>query len=260
MRLTVGFLSAFLATQAVALDDPKVPLDDPLKSGMWSYHQINILGDPAKIRFDDRVVVKAPAVAEDSFNVPVLVDATALENVTQMIFLVDYGPIPKILTYWPEQSEPKISFRFKIDQATPVRAAVQTADGMWHVGSTVIDAAGGGCTAPAVAYAADDWEEHLGKVHGQVWPESGRLRMIVDHPMDTGLADGIPIFIIEDLAVSTPGAKSPLARLRLYEPVNEDPAFTLYFDKATLGTEISVTGRDNNGNEIDAIISAAASQ
>lgn len=260
MRITAGLLTAFFATQAYALDAPKVELTDPLDTGMWSYHQINILGNPEKIRFDERVVVKAPVAAEDSFNVPVLVDATALEDVKQMVFLVDYGPIPKILTYWPEKAEPKLSFRFKIDQATPVRAAVQTGDGEWHVGSTVIDAAGGGCSAPAVAYAADDWEEHLGEVRGRVWPEKGRVRMIVDHPMDTGLADGIPVFIIEQLQVADNLSGQSLARLELHEPVNEDPAFTLYFGSNGVGNEVQVTGRDNNGNEIDAILSAAAVQ
>lgn len=260
MKSVYLMAAVLLSAPALALDEPRTPLSDPLQSGMWSYHQKNLLGDPEKIEFDDRVIVRAPASAEDSFNVPVLVDATALKNVTQMVFLVDYGPIPKILTYWPEQAEPKISFRFKIDQATPVRAAVQTGDGVWHIGSTVIDAAGGGCSAPAAAYASDDWEEHLGKVYGRVWPDRGRVRMVVDHPMDTGLADGIPIFIIEDLELANEATKEKLARLELYEPVNEDPAFTFYFPEGALGTEVRVEGRDNNGNEIDALISAVVSQ
>ncbi len=259
MRLIVALAAAFMITPALALDDPKTPLDDPMSSGMWSYHQVHILGDPAKIRFDDRVVLTAPESAEDSFNVPVLVDATAIENVRRMILLVDYGPIPKILTFWPHKAEPKLSFRFKIDQATPVRAAVETTDGTWHIGSTHIDAAGGGCSAPAAAYAADDWEEHLGKVYGQIWPERGRMRMIVDHPMDTGLADGIPVFIIENLKVSDP-AGTQLARIELYEPVNEDPAFTLYFPDGGLSESVRIEGRDNNGNEIDATLTAAVSQ
>lgn len=253
--------AAFLlmVSPALALDGPQTPIQDPLKSGMWDYHQKNLLGDPKDIRFDDRIVLRAPASAEDSFNVPVLVDATALPNVKRMVLLVDYGPIPKILTYWPGEAEAKLSFRFKIDQATPVRAAVETHDGSWHIGSTEIDAAGGGCSAPAVAYAADDWEEQLGKVYGQLWPEKGRLRMIVDHPMDTGLADGIPVFIIEELQVSDP-AGTQMAEIELYEPVNEDPAFTLYFADGKLDDRMRITGRDNNGNEIDAMISAAVSQ
>ncbi len=243
---------ALIATPAMALDDPKVPLDDPYRTGMWDYQQVNILGNPEAIRFDDRVVVRAPASAEDAFEVPVLVDATAVPDVEKIVLSVDYGPIPKILTFWPGEAAAKLSFRFKIDQATPIRASVQDKAGNWYVGGTAIDAAGGGCTAPAQAYANADWEEHLGEVRGRMWPQVGRLRLIVDHPMDTGLADGIPIFIVEDIKVH--GPEGAMARLQLHEPVDEDPAFTMYFEPGQLTHDLRVEGRDNNGNEIEATV------
>ena len=105
--------------------------------------------------------------------------------------------IPSTSRFWSMRPP----LRTWIDQATAIRASVRTADGVWHVGSTYIDAAGGGCTAPAAAYANSDWYDKLGEIHGQVWPASGRARMVVDHPMDTGLAGDIPVFIIEDLHV-----------------------------------------------------------
>ncbi len=244
-----------LAGPALALDEPQTPLVDPFSSGMWNYHQVELLGDPENIQFDDRVVVRAPESAEDSFHVPVLVDASQIPDVKRILLSVDYGPIPKILTYWPEGAKAKIAFRFKIDQGTPVRAAVETHSGSWHIGGVEIDAAGGGCTAPAAAYANADWEERLGEVHGQIWPERGRLRMVVSHPMDTGLADGIPVFIIEELSVASPDG-TELGRIEMYEPVNEDPAVTLYFEDETLGDHVLVAGRDNNGNEIEAVLQA----
>ena len=249
-------LTAGLSLPAQATDAPRTQLKDPYASGMWDYHQINLLGDPEKIRFDDRIVLRAPATAEDAFNVPLMVDATAMEDVEKIMLSVDYGPIPHILTYYPGAALAKLSLRFKIDQGTAVRAAVQTSDGAWHVGSTYIDAAGGGCTAPATAYANADWEEKLGEIHGRLWPASGRARLIVDHPMDTGLADGIPVFIITALDFTAPGGDS-LARIELREPVNEDPAFTLYFDPETLPTELQVRGRDNNGNPISGRLTAS---
>lgn len=251
MRLAALIIAA-LATPAFAIDDPKVPLDDPYRSGMWDYQQVNILGDPDRIQFDDRVIVRAPHAAEDAFEVPVTIDASAIANVEKIVVSVDYGPIPKILTYHPGEAEARISFRFKIDQATPIRASVMDRDGHWFVGGTEIDAAGGGCSAPAQAYANADWEEKLGEVRGRMWPETGRLRMILDHPMDTGLADGIPVFIIEDLTVQ--GPEGTMARVEMHEPVDEDPALTLYFRPGQLSHDVQIEGRDNNGNEIDATV------
>ena len=240
------------ATPAFAIDDPQTPIDDPYRSGMWDYQQVNILGDPKVIRFDDRVVVRAPRSAEDAFEVPVLVDATAVPDVEKIVLSVDYGPIPKILTFYPGDAEAKLSFRFKIDQATPVRASVMDKAGHWYVGGTEIDAAGGGCTAPAQAYADADWEAVLGEVRGRMWPESGRLRLIVDHPMDTGLADGIPMFIVEDLKIE--GPEGTMARVEMHEPVDEDPALTMYFKPGQLSHAVQVEARDNNGNEIEATV------
>lgn len=233
--------------------DPKVALEDPFGSPILADRQIELLGDPARIRFDPRVIVRAPAAAEDSFNVPVLVDATAIPDVEEIMVFVDFGPIPKILSYFPGRALPWLSLRFKIDQASPVRAAVRTASGEWLLGGVLIDAAGGGCTAPATAYGADDWEAHVGEVHGRLWRGSGRLRVIVDHPMDTGLADGIPVYILETLRFSDPSG-APLARLELHEPVNEDPAFTLRFAPGTLPGAVEVAGRDNNGLRIRAVL------
>lgn len=248
-RILALALGLCLGTGAWALDDPRTPLDDPMKSGMWDYHQVRLLGDPEQIRFDARVIVRAPETAEDSLNVPLLVDATGIDDVRRIVVFADYGPIPHVLSYYPERAQAKIGLRFKIDQGTAMRAAVETRDGRWFVGSTYIDAAGGGCTAPAHAYASDDWEEKLGEIHGRLWAASGRARVIVDHPMDTGLADGIPVFIIEDLTLETEDG-AVMARVELFEPVNEDPALSFYFEPGTLPATLAVTGRDNNGNRI----------
>ena len=256
---TVASFALHMLCGAVLAAEPRVQLVDPLNSGNWTWTQTEILGNPEKIEFDDRVVIRAPEAAEDSFNVPVLVDATALGGVEQIVMLVDYGPIPKILTYWPGKAEAKVSFRFKIDQATPVRAAVKLEDGSWHIGSRVIDAGGGGCTAPAAAYASDDWEEQLGEVRGMLWPDKGRLRMVISHPMDTGLADGIPAFFIQDLEIKS-SVGEQVARFELHEPVNEDPAFTLYFDKGRLDDKVTVRARDNNGNRIAGELRSRLSQ
>ena len=242
-----------------AYADDNMSLVDPAKSSNWDYQKTEILGAPEMVFFDKRVIVKAPPFAEDSSNVPVLVDATALSDVRRMVLLVDFGPIPKILTYWPGLAEAKLSFRFKIDQATPIRAAVETDDGIWHIGTTYVDAGGGGCTAPAHAYTTSDWSERLGEVSGLIWPDAGRVRVVIDHPMDTGLADGIPKFIIDKLQLENVDG-TRMARMELHEPVNEDPAFTFYFPSNRLKESIRIYGKDNNGNEFDAVLQSHLTQ
>ena len=60
MLARISSLALLVAGPALALDDPQTKLQDPMRSGNWDYHQIEILGDPKEIRFDDRVRVTAP--------------------------------------------------------------------------------------------------------------------------------------------------------------------------------------------------------
>jgi sulfur-oxidizing protein SoxY len=229
------------------------PGDDPFRSFMWDYRWAELLGPEATAVFDPAVTVLAPPIAEDPFQVPLTVDARAVPGVERVVVFADYGPIPRIVTFHPGRTEARLSLRFKIDQATPVRAAALGGDGVWQVGGAWIDAAGGGCSAPAAAYASDDWEDRLGTVRGRLWRDAGRLRAVIDHPMDTGLADGIPVFIIESLVFSDPHGGT-LATLDLGEPVSEDPAFTLYFATGALPAAVQLHGRDTSGAAIRAIL------
>ena len=222
-------------------------VEDPLGSFMWGeMHQQLLGGEP--YRFDDRVKVLAPADAEDSMNVPVLVDALALGRVKRLVVFAELNPIHKVLEMEPLEAGARIGFRIKVQQATPVRAAALTEDGVWHVGGRIVEAAGGGCTAPSLGSANQDWASRLGEVSGRLWPgeESTRLRLRIMHPMDTGLVAGIPAFFIETLEVRDTGG-SLLTRLLLFEPVSENPVLTVDLPKVD---QVALRGRDNNGNPI----------
>jgi sulfur-oxidizing protein SoxY len=154
-----------------------------------------------------------------------------------------------------------VSFRFKLEQASPVRAAVRTADGVWHIGGTWVDSAGGGCTVPGSTRKDGSWSQTLGLVSGRVFeatPVPGteelatgsRLRLKIMHPMDTGLVGGIPAFYVNRLSVRDSGDRE-LLRLQTYEPVSENPVFSFDFPSKPAGT-LRIVGTDNNGNRIDA--------
>jgi sulfur-oxidizing protein SoxY len=229
---------------------------DPLDSARWEDMRKHFFGGQPVV-FDDRVKVTAPKFAEDSMNVPVLVDAEGLRDVQEIVVFADFNPILKVLEFYPEQAKSFLAFRFKLQQGSPVRAAARTADGVWHVGGVWVDAAGGGCTAPGAGRGAGGWEKVLNEVNGRVWSESGagrRVRVRVMHPMDTGLAPGIPAFFIERLVLKDDSGKAYL-RLNMFEPVSENPIFTFDLPAgAQPAGALVLSGVDNNGNQIAAKI------
>ena len=100
----------------------------------------------ATAKFSDAVIVKGPAFADDAMNVPLLVDARALSavggGVVRIKVSVDRNPVRQVLDFEPLRALPMLAFRIRMEQASPVRAFVQTKDGQWHVGSTWVQAAG----------------------------------------------------------------------------------------------------------------------
>ena len=234
---------------------------DPLGSMQWPALLKKHMNG-ASWRFTDDVVVKGPEFAEDPMNVPVFVDARALARTAgpnELIRLVaDRNPIQHILDFEPLISWPVLAFRFRMEQGSPVRAMVRTRDGVWHVGQTWVNAAGGGCTVPGITRADGSWSRSLGQVQARVFRnviEGGtRLRLRVMHPMDTGLVSGIPSFHLEQLALTDP-KKQVVWRLSLHEPVAENPLLTLELGDAAQGPW-HLSGRDNNGNRIDAQVKA----
>lgn len=229
---------------------------DPLNSVMWDRMAKQLMThDQGPIVFDRQIRILAPVSAEDQMAIPVTVDASSLTNVKKIVVLADLNPINHVLTYEPQRSKPFISFRFKAEQGTPIRAAALTSDGVWHMSAVYIDAAGGGCTAPAVAHSVEDWTSRLAEVRARIWSNHGadenRLRLRIQHPMDTGLADGIPALFVEQIQITSARGEA-LGRLTIREPVSENPVFTLKTSPQSAGSgPIRVEGRDNHGNAID---------
>lgn len=244
---TASIASIALASAAAA--------PDPLQSPMWQAHAAALFGS-APVIFDPRVRVDFPPIAENQHVFPVAIDARGIGAVKRMILLVDLNPIPVAVDYRPLAAEPYVATRIKLDQRTPVRGAVQLADGAWHVSGGWIDAAGGGCSAPPVSRARGDWAAHLGEMRGAAWPVAGshatRLRVTLRHPMDTGYVAGIPAFHIETLQVKD-GDGRVLADMDIWASVSEDLAFTL-MPLARPGDRLSVEARDTDGRDYAGVI------
>jgi sulfur-oxidizing protein SoxY len=229
--------------EAAALEDH----GDPLSSARWADMEKAFLAG-APVLFDPRVKVIAPSTAENPMQVPVTVDAMALPGIVEVVVFADFNPIVQVLRFYPEGVPAFLGFRVKLQQSTPVRAAVRTADGIWHVGGVWVNTVGGGCTAPSAAAASPEWQKRLNEVSGRQWsegPNAGRVRMRIVHPMDTGLVAGTPAFHLEEITFSDADGKR-LMRVQTYEPVSENPVFTL--NRGEGHGDVEVDGRDNNGN------------
>ncbi|WP_372802050.1 quinoprotein dehydrogenase-associated SoxYZ-like carrier [Paracoccus seriniphilus] len=227
---------------------------DPFDSGMWPDHRRDFLDDPQDWRHDPALLVLTPPNAEDPGHVPVLVDATALDGpVDRIVVSIDYSPLPKVLVFHPLRALPFLGFGVKYEIGSPLRASVRMADGSWRMGASFVDAAGGGCTAPAAAHSRPDWQQDLGQMRGRIWPAFGRLRLTLRHPMDTGLADGISAHHLTELTLADDAG--PIARLEIFEPVEEDPGLTFLLPKGMTGP-VRISARDNLGYQFNAEVSA----
>lgn len=246
-----SLLACWLPLLAAAA--PVDPGPDPVPSVMWAFYHKQMLGD-APFVFDERVKLLAPPFAEDARQVPLEIDARAFKGeVVRILAWAELNPLPKIVDFEPLDGVlPWLAIRIRIEQATPLRAAVQTRDGLWHVGSTLIDAAGGGCTAPSVVRTQPGWEEHIGEVLGGRYPRDhfSRLRLQVAHPMDNGMVGGIPEFFLNHAELRDQDDRL-MARLELFPAVSENPS--LAFDIEGAG-QTRLLLRDNSGNQFSATL------
>ncbi|TCT19768.1 quinoprotein dehydrogenase-associated SoxYZ-like carrier [Thiobaca trueperi] len=252
--VSAAMLLALPPIGGLADDSPRAGMADPLGSPRWENLRRAFFGD-AEVVFDDRVKVNAPAVADEPLNVPVAVDASALTGVEEVLVLVDFNPIVRALRFEPGEARASLAFRLKLNESTPIRAAVRTADGVWHLGGARVTTSGGACTQPSAGSGASDWQQDLNQVGSRLWQRpdgSLRLRLRIVHPMDTGLAKGIPVFYIETLEITAGDGRS-LMRIEPAEPVAENPVFTLDIPPGlSVDSPLRIAGRDNNGNLIHA--------
>ena len=247
MHKAIVATALLAAGQGAGWANPAFP-KDPLASPMWEAHARTLFGDDP-VRFDDRVHVIFPEIAENQRMVPIAVDARGIAGVKRIVLFADLNPIPVAVDYRATAAEPYLATRIKLDQRTPVRGAVQLADDSWLVSGGWIDAAGGGCSAPPVSRVKGDWARHLGEMRGEALAnkDGARLRVTFRHPMDTGLVENISTYYIETLSVKDSDGKS-LGDMDIWASVSEDPAFTI-LPIVHDGETLTIDARDTNGRD-----------
>ncbi|WP_294283329.1 quinoprotein dehydrogenase-associated SoxYZ-like carrier [uncultured Sphingomonas sp.] len=246
MRIASGSLVAALLAAVSAPASATLPAD-PLASPMWDFVADQAFGAGARVAFDPRVKVRFPDIAENQRVFPVEIDARGIADVKRIVILVDLNPIQLPIDYRLDDAEPFIATRIKLDQRTPVRGAVQLADGSWLVSGGWIDAAGGGCSAPPASRVSGDWAQHLGEVRGGLWRTATgpRAQIAFRHPMDTGFVANIASYYIDQLTLTGADGRS-LGMVAMQAAVAEDPVLTL-LPHARTGEMVRFHARDTNG-------------
>lgn len=227
--------------------------DDPFGSPMWAYNIERYLGSDARVVHDDRVNLRVPEFAEDSAQVPLTVDLSAFpEAPGQIVAWVDLNPVPHLFSASPgPQPLTLLALNFRVQQATTVRVAVQDREGVWHIGSRYVDAAGGGCTAPSQTMSNPDWERHFGTIRGGAFSraEGMRYKVNVMHPMDSGMVGNIPAFFIGEVELRQGNGQPLLLSMALSESAAENPMFVFEFGQRP--PQATLWLRDNNGNQFE---------
>jgi sulfur-oxidizing protein SoxY len=230
---------------AIAWAQPRAPSalseGDPLGSIAWPALRREVVG-AATVRFDERVVVIAPRRADDPAQVPVTVVADGLPGVDRIVIAVDRNPVRRVIDWQPGSTWlPRISLRLRLEEPSVVRALVRTRDGSWWAGGTWVDTPGGGMTqagrdhpvTPTIGGRLFDTAPAL-QMPGQVRRAAARLRLSIDHPMDSGLVSGAESRRLQRLALSDP-LGHPLGQALLHEGLSEGPLLSLDFATPPLG-------------------------
>ena len=223
---------------------------DPTNSPMWEYLRQQYIPDQ-EYKFDERITINTPMFAENATQVPITIDARSIDHIEKILLLADIRPFQKVLEFEPGELAPILPFNMKVQQATAVRALVRTKDKIWHVGSAMIDASGGGCSAPSIGLADPAWQDNLGQISARWFSQSQRLKLHIVHPQDTGLANGIPAFFLNQLHITQKNGDT-MASFKLYEPISENPMLSLQSQLPP--KQIQLNFRDNNGNEFNKMV------
>ena len=223
---------------------------DPLDSSRWRYMVAQHFRD-AEIVFDERVQVLVPAEAQDLFATPVQIRAPALADVTQIRVIADASAQSRVLDYFPVDAIAAIGFSFEVTQATPLRAAVRTADGVWHIGGAWVDAQGGGCAPPRLSVVDTVGGSSSTVVEARSWLRANggqRLKVRIVLPEPARALDEITVRDVQGRVHARIVPGRPLAR---------EPVFAL--DIASRES-LQIEARDSKGKRYRTNVAAAGNR
>ncbi len=246
-------LLTFCTAVLVATAAPRAGDYDPMRSAFWADMQTAFLGD-GPIKYDAQVRLVMPRTVEDAFSVPIVVELSdRVQPAEEVVVIAENNPIQTAARIFPRRTIRSVGMNIRLEQTTPVRAAVRDADGVWHVASVRVEVQNpGGCSAMGGGGSA---ENPLGTIVMKRFrrPNSvTRLKMGITHPMDTGLVttedgDVVPAYYVEKVTLAD--AAGPIADLVTSAALATDPDF--YFDVPDRLQSVRIRASDSKGLTFD---------
>ncbi len=252
MRTTTMWLLAatFAITVAHARDV------DPAGSELWEDLSGAYLGEDATVTFDNSIRVMMADRVESAHEVPIMVKIPhELRDMEELVLLVDRNPIQQVARIMPHRPIESVGMNIRLEESTPVRAAVRGQDGIWHVATkSVLVMSAGGCSSPS---PGGDLMATVGDVEIKRFDRHGgasRLKVRINHPMDTGfvvLDDGdvVPPYYVEKVQIED--ERGPIAEMLTWAAMSQDPVITL--DLLEQGQSLRVWGNDSEGQTFEGL-------
>lgn len=251
---------SILALLAVSLSavSPSAAADEDL----WPGIQKELFGADRQIAEDDGSIhLDAPYRAEDAAIVPLTITmpAAIAPDVKTLTLVIDKNPAPVVASFRFGDAaglgERKISTRVRVDMYSNVRAIIETKDGVLHMATRYVKAAGG-CSAPALK-DLDAALANIGKMRLRDIKQDASTKLVreaqvmVRHPNYSGLQMNqvtglyIPAKYVEHIVVRKGDAL--IFEMEGGISLSEDPNIRFTYSASAAGP-LSVTARDTDGN------------
>ena len=232
---------------------------DPTLSENWSQvrEEYSITGE---VIFDDNVKVIMQDFVEEAHEVSLVVKIPDyLRSFEEFVLLIENNPIQEAIRIYPHRPIEAVGMNVRLEDDSPVRAALKDRSGIWHVGSKMVFVKSpGGCSLPSCDPETQKCETaELGKILiSQFNREAGawRVKTKITHPMDTGFvtdSDGgvVPSYYIDRINFSD--ENGAIAEMETYAALSTNPIIML--DLPVRGQNLRISVRDIKGLQFEAM-------
>ena len=241
-----------------SLEQAKVLLD-PALSENWAQVRDDyaITGE---VVFDDDIKVIMQDFVEEPHEVSLVVKIPEnLQRMQEFVLLIENNPIQKAYHMYPHRPIETVGMNIRLEDDSPVRAALKDETGKWHVGSKMVFVKSpGGCSLPSCDPETQIClTGEIGKIRISQFNREGgawRVKTKITHPMDTGFVvddngEVVPAYYIDRVDFSD--ENGAIAEIETYAALSTNPVIML--DLPTRGQNIRINVRDVKGLQFEAM-------